>query len=343
MKNITGIREGGYDLDDIMLVPSYSALPSRRSVDLTTFIGKNTMLKAPFIASPMSTVTNETVARKMSELGGIAYTHRYQDVSKQLYDTMVGGRYGGAGAGINLDPIRAEALIEAGVKRLMLDIASGWTEKAMQFMAYLKKNYPDIELIAGNVASPRALHHFNRLEIDGTRVGIGAGSICTTRLVGGVGVPTATCLARLYNTKLREGYSIKLIQDGGIKNTGDVVKCLALGADAVIIGRLFAQTEEAAGSEYPVVGEDGRVYKRYSGMASREALEERAKQEEEYTGSIHMEMPEGKAELVPIVGSIEKVFRELVAGTQIGLSYVGAANIKDLRDRAEFVARGRGK
>ncbi len=325
----------GYSLDDIMLEPRYSALKSRRDVSLRTFIGKNTWLKYPFIASPMNSVTNVEVASRMSELGGIAYTHRYQDVETQLADTMIGGRYGGAGAGINLDPKRAAVLIDNGVKRLMMDVASGWTHKAMEFMRNLKRDYPDIELISGNITSVQALDEMNRLEIDAVRVGIGAGSVCTTRIVGGVGVPTATCLDDLYSKKIRDDMPIHLLQDGGIRNTGDIVKCLALGADAVIIGRLFSQTEEAIGSD-DVIMQDGQRMRRYSGMASRESLLQRKRDEKDYEGSIHLEMPEGKAELVPITGSIEDLFRELVAGTQIGLSYLGANSIKDLRDKARI-------
>jgi IMP dehydrogenase len=325
----------GYSLDDIMLEPRYSALKSRRDVSLETPIGKKTWLKYPFIASPMNSVTNATVASKISEVGGIAYTHRYQDVVAQLGDCMIGGRYGGAGAGINLDPKRAAVLIDNGVKRLMMDVASGWTKKAMEFMRDLKRDYPDIELISGNITSVEALAAMNDLEIDAVRVGIGAGSVCTTRLVAGVGVPTATCLDDLYNKKIRDDMPIRLLQDGGIRNTGDIVKCLALGADAVIIGRLFSQTEEAIGSD-DIIMQDGQRMKRYSGMASRQALLQRKQDEADYEGSIHLEMPEGKAELVPIVGPIEDLLRELIAGTQIGLSYVGARNLGELRDKARI-------
>lgn len=325
----------GYSLDDIMLEPRYSDLSSRRSVSLRTSISKRTQLLYPFIASPMNSVTNATVASKISEVGGIAYTHRYQDVVAQLGDCMIGGRYGGAGAGINLDPKRSAVLIDNGVKRLMMDVASGWTKKAMDFMRDLKRDYPDIELISGNITSVEALAAMNDLEIDAVRVGIGAGSVCTTRLVAGVGVPTATCLDDLYNKKIRDGMPIRLLQDGGIRNTGDIVKCLALGADAVIIGRLFSQTEEAIGSD-DVIMQDGQRMKRYSGMASRQALLQRKRDEAKYEGSIHLEMPEGKAELVPIIGPIEDLLRELIAGTQIGLSYVGARTLGELREKARI-------
>ncbi len=336
MTNLLEKARRGYSLDDIMLEPRYSDLESRRSVNLRSIIGKNTLLKYPFIASPMNSVTNATVASKVSDMGGIAYTHRYQDVVAQLGDCMIGGRYGGAGAGINLDPKRAAVLIDNGVKRLMMDVASGWTHKAMEFMRNLKRDYPDIELISGNITSTAALRDMEDIGLDAVRVGIGAGSVCTTRLVGGVGVPTATCLDDLYTAKIRDEMHVHLLQDGGIRNTGDIVKTLALGADAVIIGRLFSQTEEAIGSD-EVIMQNGQRMKRYSGMASRESLLRRKQDEKDYEGSIHLEMPEGKAELVPILGPIEKVFRELVAGTQIGFSYTGSANIEELRENARFI------
>ncbi len=325
----------GISLDEILLRPRFSLLKSRREVNLQTEIG-TMMLEYPFVASPMNTVTGYELAKAATQRNVAAYIHRYQSIEKQV-DICRRLKGKNVGAAISYDLKRTVELIENGVTHLMMDIANGYTRDSMDYMADIKQNYPDVELISGNIVSGRALREFNDIEVDGVRAGIGAGSVCITRKVGGVGVPTASCLAELQDTRLREGLDMTILQDGGIKTTGDVVKCLALGADAVIIGHLFSQTYEAEGSD-KTVEIDGKLYKRYSGMASREALTQRAEDDDEYgSESIHLDSPEGKAELVPIVGSVEDVIANLVAGTQIGFSYVGAKNIKDLREKARFI------
>ncbi len=224
---------------------------------------------------------------------------------------------------------RAKKLIEAGVDVLIIDVAHGHHKMVFDALAYLKDKY-DIDVIAGNVATPEATEDLIKAGADAVKVGIGSGSACTTRIVAGVGVPQITAV--LESAEIAHKYGVPLISDGGITNSGDIVKALAAGASSVMIGGILAGTDESPGI---TIIKKGIKYKVFRGMASRMAALDRAKVE----GIIsqHTITPEGEEKLVPYKGSVEEVIKILTAGIKAGFSYVGASNIEELWKNSEFV------
>ena len=232
---------------------------------------------------------------------------------------------------------RAEALVEADVDALVIDVANGYMNTVVERIKELKREFPDIDIVAGNVATAEGAEALASAEADAIRVGIGPGSVCTTRIVAGVGVPQLTAI--IDTAKVVREYDVPVIADGGIRTPGDVVKALAAGAETVMIGRLFAGTDESPGK---IILKNGRRYKIHRGMASfyaRLAKEAREKGEldlfeelEEYSYTA-----EGVEAYVEYIGSIEEVVSRLVAGLKAGMAYVGARSIRELPRKARFI------
>ena len=232
---------------------------------------------------------------------------------------------------------RASSLVEAGVDAIVIDVANGYMELVAERMKELKREFSDVEIIAGNIATEEGVKALAKAGADAIRVGIGPGSVCTTRIVAGVGVPQITAIMESAETARK--YDIPLIADGGIRNPGDVVKAIAAGANTVMLGRLFAGTDESPGK---VVLKNGRRYKIYRGMASfyaRLAKEEREKGEfelfeelEEYSFS-----SEGVEAYVEYIGSVEEVVNRLVSGLKTGMAYIGAKSISEISEKAKFI------
>ena len=325
--------ERGWRLDQIYLRPRRSELSSRSEVDLTTKITRQDHLSVPIISAPMSAITGKDMAIAMYSWGGIGFVHRYMSVDKQTSIARQFSRSGiTAGFSSSSDPTRALKLIRSDAKILTMDVAHGWSENNIALLKRVHDNYPEVRVISGNITEPAALYELSEYA-DAVRVGIGEGAACTTRDVAGVNVPLATCLIDLVETKQRYGLDTKLIVDGGIRTTGDIVKCLALGADAVISGYLLKGTKEAERKEY-------------FGMASELAMKYRAEEDPsfQYDSSIHTTAPEGKQVPQiyngnPELDTVEERMKKIAAGIRIGFSYLGASNIKELRERAKFVIR----
>ena len=260
--------------DDVLLEPQHSEILSRRGVDVGVNLGVGVELDIPIIASPMDTVSGKDMALAMIDRGGMAIVHRYNTIEEQadiissvLRDSDIFPANIGAAIGVTGDYLeRAEVLYSSGVNLLCIDVAHGDHAYMQSALETLKTKYGEsVHVMAGNVAT---LDAFNRLAdwgADSIRVGIGGGSICSTRIQTGHGVPT---FQSILDCAMSER-NVKIIADGGIKNSGDIVKAIAAGADAVILGSLLAGTDESPG---PIVHDkDGVQYKAYRGMASRNA------------------------------------------------------------------------
>jgi len=229
---------------------------------------------------------------------------------------------------------RAKALIDAGVDAIIVDTAHGHSENVINMVKMLKSEYPTIDIVAGNIATGEAAEALIKAGADAVKVGIGPGSICTTRIVTGIGVPQLTAIMDVY--EVAQQYGIPVIADGGIKYSGDIVKALAAGADSIMAGSLFAGTEESPG-ETTIL--EGRKYKEYRGMGSVEAMQlgskDRYFQGDEY--DVNKLVPEGISGIVPYKGSLKEVVHQLMGGIRAGLGYCGTESIPLLQKHAKFI------
>lgn len=231
---------------------------------------------------------------------------------------------------------RTEALIKTGVDVLVMDTAHGHSRDVLEAIRDTKKNYPNCQLIGGNVATGEGTLDLIKAGVDGVKVGVGPGSICTTRIIAGVGVPQLSAI--LETAKISKEHDVPIIADGGIKFSGDITKALAAGADVVMIGNLFAGTDESPGE---LVLYQGRSYKVYRGMGSLEAMKEKEGSRDRYfQGDVENEsklVPEGIEGRVPYRGSLSVAIQQLIGGLKAGMGYVGAKTILELQQRARFV------
>ncbi|MBM4338084.1 MAG: IMP dehydrogenase [Deltaproteobacteria bacterium] len=229
---------------------------------------------------------------------------------------------------------RTEALIQAGIDVLVIDTAHGHTKDVLEAICDTKKNFPNCQLIAGNIATQEGMLDLIKAGVDGVKVGVGPGSICTTRIVAGVGVPQLSAILDV--AEVSDKYDIPVIADGGIKFSGDITKALAAGARSVMIGNLFAGTDESPGE---LVLYQGRSYKVYRGMGSLEAMKEGSK-DRYMQADVESEtklVPEGIEGRVPYRGVLSYCIHQLIGGLKAGMGYMGAKNIKEMRQRAKFI------
>ncbi|MCX8021387.1 MAG: IMP dehydrogenase [Syntrophorhabdaceae bacterium] len=242
----------------------------------------------------------------------------------------------GAAIGVGKDrEARVDALLKAGCDVIVVDTAHGHSKNVVETIKDIKKNFKNVQLIAGNIATGEACEALIKAGCDGIKVGVGPGSICTTRIIAGIGVPQITAIIEV--SKVAKKYGIPVIADGGIKFSGDITKALAAGADSVMIGNLFAGTDESPGE---MVLYQGRTYKVYRGMGSLEAMKEGKSRdrycidEEEIESKI---VPEGIEGRVPYRGSLSICIHQLVGGLKAGMGYLGAKNLVELREKARFI------
>ena len=324
--------------DDVTLVPKYSSvLPS--DVITETSLSKNLQLKIPLITSAMDTVTESKMAIAIAKAGGIGVIHRNLDVKKQILEIkkvksqklLVGAA---VGAGDN-EFIRAKKILKENIDLLVVDTAHGHTKKVGEIITKIKKIKPKkVTLCAGNVATSEAASFLVKLGVDIIKVGIGPGSICTTRLVAGIGVPQLSAILNVKKGLKKKKVSI--IADGGIKFSGDIAKALAAGADAVMIGSLFAGTDEAPGK---IIKKNGKLYKSFRGMGSIGAMNkgsaDRYYQLKQKDKSKYV--PEGVEGFVKYKGKVDKIFYKLIGGLKSSMGYLGAKKINLLRTNPRFV------
>jgi IMP dehydrogenase len=241
----------------------------------------------------------------------------------------------GAGVGIAADTMdRVKALVDSAVDVIVIDTAHGHSFGVLEMVRKVKKQFPDLQVIAGNVATAAAVEDLIKAGADGVKIGIGPGSICTTRVVTGVGVPQITAIMDC--AEMAAKYDVPIIADGGIKQTGDVAKALAAGADTVMLGSMFAGLEESPGEK---VLYEGRRYKMYRGMGSISAMKEGSKDRyfQDVEDDIKKLVPEGIEGMVPYRGKLEEIVYQLIGGLRAAMGYCGVANITELKSRTEFI------
>lgn len=316
-----------YTFDDLMLVPQYSEVESRRLPDLTTRMGY-LCLFAPIIAAPMNTICESAMLIAMKNVNGVGVLHRYMSVEDQIdnfsraedQDAFVAV----GASGDYLD--RAKALMDAGVKNFVVDVANGHNINTIRATRELRTVIGGGLLMSGNVCTEDGAYRLRDAGADIIRVGIGPGSACTTRKVTGHGVPQLTAIKDCVNA-MKES-EVYIVADGGIRGSGDIIKALAMGADAVMIGGLLAGSSQTPGEAHQ--GPSG-LFKYYHGMASKEG---RAKWFNRDNTSF---VPEGGSVKVPFRGDAEKIVEDLVQAVQVGMGYTGAKNLRELRQKAQWV------
>lgn len=323
--------------DDVLLVPKYSEVNSRLEVSLATQLSKKLKLNLPFISANMDTVTGVEMALKMGELGALGILSRFDALEVQIENVkkvVKGGQLGAASIGIRESFLKdSEELYKAGAEILTLDVAHGHMKKAIEGTSKVKNKFGNkITLISGNVATAEGAYDLYKAGADCVKVGIGPGSICTTRIVTGFGVPQITALLDV--SKIAKKLKKTFIADAGIKNSGDIVKALACGASAVMCGSLFAGTDEAPGA---VIEIGGRLYKEYNGSTSLKEKEAQVKKNGNGKGNHYVAHVEGVEGLVQYKGSVASVVVSLSAGVRSGLSYAGAKDIPTLWKNAQFI------
>jgi IMP dehydrogenase len=314
--------------DDILLVPQYSDIESRKSLSTNNNLG-DVELELPIISSPMDTVTEYAMAYAMYDNGGLGIIHRYNSVEDQarivgyMLDETDGAGVIGAAIGVTGDyQERASEVVKAGANVLCVDVAHGHHSMMREALKHIKAEHGDnIHIMAGNVATGEGSLDLASWGADSIRVGIGGGSICSTRLVSGHGVPTLQSIIDC----VRVGCPVPIIADGGMKTSGDVVKALAAGADFVMLGSMLAGTEQAPGQ---VFDNGNKKYKVYRGMASSEA-------QVNWRGKTST--PEGISTTIPYKGDVNSILVDLKGGIQSGMSYSGARTIQELQFKSAFV------
>lgn len=315
--------------DDVLLVPKYSEIESRSQIDIGSDLDNNLRFDLPVISSPMDTVTEDKMALAMDKYGGLGLIHRYNSIEDQVAIAALAcfkddNARVGAAIGMTGDfEERALALRSVGVKVLCVDVAHGHHIMMERCLKTLKDRFGDeIHIMAGNVATLEGFDALASWGADSIRVGIGGGSICSTRLISGHGVPTLASVIEC----AKSSYDVKIIADGGVKTSGDIIKSLAAGADFVMIGSLLAGTEETPGETYQ--NNTGKKYKVYRGMASADA-------QNSWRGKTST--PEGISTTVPYKGSVDDVLKNLAGGIRSGFSYTGVRSMRELQSKATFI------
>jgi len=319
-----------YAFDDVMLVPRYSEMNSRGDADLSTSVA-GVPLRIPIIAANMSSVCEETMSIALGEMGGLGIIHRMCSVereAKMVKAVHDAGQQVGFSIGVGSDWRDRMEACRRFASIVCLDVAHGHHRRVVELLAEYFQAYQDCPIVVGQIATAKAAGMF----IQGIpekyhrtvafKTSIGGGSLCTTRIMTGFGVPTLQAISDIHEA---HGHAISIIGDGGIKNSGDIVKSLAAGADAVMLGHLLAGTDEAPGN---IIKANDVLYKVYRGSAS---FGDKALRGEE-THNV-----EGEEALVPYKGSVQRVVSGLLDGVRSGFSYGGASSIHELQEHAEFV------
>jgi IMP dehydrogenase len=323
--------------DDVLLVPRYSSiLPSETNLNIN--LGSNLNLKIPFLSSAMDTVTESSMAIAIAQKGGLGIIHRNLSINKQFKEIKIVKSKklitGAAVGTANDDLTRAKSILDAGVDLIVIDTAHGHSEKVITMLKKIKKISSKTPICVGNIASGEAALNLYNEGADILKVGIGPGSICTTRMIAGIGVPQITAVMDV--KKSMQNKKIKIISDGGIKFSGDLIKGLAAGADAVMMGSIFAGTEESPGKKFKY---KNKLYKVYRGMGSIGAMSEGSSNR--YFQKDHKDkskfVPEGVEARVSYKGSVDEIIYQLQGGLRSSMGYIGAKMIKEIQKKARFI------
>ena len=342
------IKEG-YTFDDLLLVPAYSQVVPA-DVQLKTRLCDGILLSIPVCSAAMDTVTESKMGIALAQAGGLGFIHK--NLSSELQAEMVkevkaaavlansavdakGKLLAGAAVGVSESTMaRVQLLVEAGVDIITVDSAHGHSAGVIETVRKIHEKYPDLPLVGGNIVTGDAAQALIQAGASVLKVGVGPGSICTTRIVSGVGVPQLTAVSDVVQVAKR--YNVGVIADGGIKFSGDIVKALAAGADAVMLGGLLAGCEETPGEIIEVYG---KKVKTYVGMGSLSAMQ-RGSSDRYFQGGqkeLKKLVPEGIEATVPFKGPMSDVIYQMMGGLRSGMGYCGCANIEELKEKAQFV------
>ena len=339
--------------DDVLLKPGYAGF-SRSEIKLDTQLTRNIKLKVPLVSSPMDTVTESRLAIALGKCGGIGIIHRNLTIKDQATEVAKVKQAGQlVGAAVGSSPgyeARVKALVKAGVDVIVVDSAHGFSKFVIEAVRDIKQHHK-VDVIAGNVATTEGAEALIEAGADGLRVGMGPGAICTTRIVSGMGVPQLTAI--IESAAAAKARGVPVIADGGINYFGDITKALAAGASSVMMGRLFAATEESPGEIVELTkeqipsrfrsimnGAEAYRFKAYRGMGSVGAMERGKKisSEDEFHGKSYTNksvlVAEGVEGLVPCSGPLETVVETMLEGIRSGFYYVGAKTIAELWETA---------
>lgn len=360
MESRKGIFPIGLTFDDVLLLPGFSDF-SRSDLILQTNLTKKIKLSLPFVSAPMDTVTEARLAIALARMGGIGVIHRNLsiiDQGKEVYKVKRKGFLVGAaiGAGSGFEE-RVKSLIKAKADVIVVDSAHGFSKGVIEAVRFIKMNYSKVEVIAGNVATFEGAKALIEAGVDGIRVGMGPGAICTTRIISGMGVPQITAILEVARaSRAASSGRVPIIADGGIKYSGDMVKALACGASTVMMGSFFASALESPGKPFVLRKEQVPdrfqsifnhkrqtfQFKEYRGMGSVAAMKKGAKikSEDEFHGKSYKDqtlVAEGVEGLVPIKGTVKEMIDQAAGGIKSGMYYVGAKTIEELWEKARFI------
>lgn len=350
----TKFAKKGLTFDDVLLIPAEShVLPNE--VDLSVKLADNIKLNLPFISAGMDTVTESSMAIAMAFQGGMGVIHKNMSIVAQAGEVatvkgvMLSGNFTraavdeenkllvAAAVGVTSDTFqRAQALLEAGANAIVIDTAHGHSAGVLRKIKEIREHFPKATLIAGNVATAEGTKALFDSGVDIVKVGIGPGSICTTRIIAGVGVPQITAIYDAASVAREYGKTI--IADGGIKYSGDIVKAIAAGGNAVMLGSMFAGTTETPGQ---IITDGDKKYKVYRGMGSIGAMAQSHGSSDRYfqggVNEANKLVPEGIEARVEYKGDVSDTIFQLIGGLRSGMGYVGARNIDELINKAQFV------
>jgi IMP dehydrogenase len=311
--------------DDVALVPQFNNVESRTQPSLETWLSKTTKIGIPILCANMDTTIGEEMADLLIKNGSLPIFHRFTSLEQQKkwVNKYKSNCYISCGVN-NFENI--EQLLELGARGVCIDIAHGHSEVMIKLIKKIKNQFPEKEVIAGNVCTATAVHDLYNAGADAIKCGVGPGSCCTTRMVTGFGVPQFSAI--LNCSKAAKKLKIPLIADGGIRNSRDMILALAAGASTVMMGGLFSKTIE---SPSEVIEKDGLIFKKYRGQASKDF-------QDDYYGQVkNGTVPEGVSFEVECSGSAKELIDEFCGGLRSGLTYGGSKSINELHNKAEFV------
>ncbi len=323
--------------DDVLLIPKYSdVLPSE--TDISVNLTKKISLKVPFLSSAMDTVTESKMAVAIAKAGGIGVIHRNLNInnqSKEVAKVKKKKLFVGAAVGTNNEDLdRAKSITDNGCDLIVIDTAHGHSAKVLKMLSKIKKLNLNVPICVGNIATAEAAKKLYNSGADIIKVGIGPGSICTTRMVAGIGVPQISAIMEVKS--VLKNKKVKIISDGGVKFSGDIAKALAAGADAIMMGSIFAGTDESPGKKFKI---KGKIYKEYRGMGSIGAMssgsanryfQKKFKDKSKF-------VPEGVEGRVEYKGNVSKIIYQLKGGLRSSMGYIGAKNLNQISKNAKFI------
>lgn len=344
------LEKDALTFDDVLLVPQYSEITPDMA-DVSTKLTNTFKMNVPFLSAAMDTVSEHKLVTALALAGGLGVIHKNMSIADQAKEVEMVKNYEfdnekykralidkkgrlcvGAAIGVTADMMdRVHALMDAGVDVFVLDSAHGDSKNIINAIKNLRLEYPSMELIAGNVATYEGALDLMKAGASAVKVGMGPGSICTTRIIAGIGVPQLQAVMDC--ARASKEMNVPIIADGGIKYSGDVVKALAAGANTVMLGGLFATCEEAPGD---IFESNGKKYRTYRGMGSIEAMVKGSTDRYFQTGHKKF-VAEGVQGIVEVKTTVEELVFQLIGGLKAGMGYCGSKDIPTLQEKGTFI------